>query len=274
MAKTNRYGVYFIFKSMEQGPSFLVSVPKYPSKDPHYRILARGRSRFTHYYFYIRDETLGPMVLRVASFFPFQTTYYLNGHSFIAQELNRAQVGFRKNDNAVLAVDDVAALQAAADRPSPAIIRKRLDYWTFVLGPKFAAKARKALNLSRSYAIAQIEYCRNPRVKPGGTTFQSTSCSSAAANSACGGSPPTRSPPSSAPASTAGTAASSSPSSIRSSMAIMSCAPTSRMPCCGSTRSSQQAAPALGRRSGHCLVRRLQRLHRFRTRGTRLSARA
>ena len=87
-----------IFKSMEQGPSFRISVPKYPTKDPHHRILARQRSRFTHYYFYIRDETLGPMVMRVASFFPFQTTYYLNGHSFIEQELNRAQVGFRKND--------------------------------------------------------------------------------------------------------------------------------------------------------------------------------
>jgi hypothetical protein len=27
-------------------------------------------------------------------------------------------------------VDDVAALQAAADKLSPDIIRKRLDYWT------------------------------------------------------------------------------------------------------------------------------------------------
>jgi hypothetical protein len=34
-------------------------------------------------------------VIRVATFFPFQTTYYLNGHNFIEQELNRAQVGFR-----------------------------------------------------------------------------------------------------------------------------------------------------------------------------------
>ena len=40
------------------------------------------------------------------SFFPFQTTYYLNGHSFIEQELKRAQIGFRKNDNAFLAVDE------------------------------------------------------------------------------------------------------------------------------------------------------------------------
>jgi hypothetical protein len=62
------------------------------------------------------------MVLRVASFFPFQTTYYLNGHSFIEQELNRKNVGFRKNHNAFLAVDDADALQAAADRLSPDII--------------------------------------------------------------------------------------------------------------------------------------------------------
>jgi hypothetical protein len=51
----------------------------------------------------------------VASFFPFQATYYLIGLSFIEQELNRNKIGFRKNDHALLAVDDVAALQATAD---------------------------------------------------------------------------------------------------------------------------------------------------------------
>ena len=54
------------------------------------------------------------MVMRVASFLPFQTCYYLNGHSFIEQELKRPQIGFHKTDTAFLAVDDVAALQAAA----------------------------------------------------------------------------------------------------------------------------------------------------------------
>jgi hypothetical protein len=161
MVKKDAYGVYFIFKSMEQGPSFRVTVPKFPTKDPNHRILAHQKSRFTHNYFYIRDEVLGPMVMRVATFFPFQTTYYLNGHSYIEQELNRAQIDFRKNDNAFLAVDDVAALQAAADKLSPAIIRERLDYWTLILGPKFSANERKRINLSRFYSISQIEYCRN-----------------------------------------------------------------------------------------------------------------
>ena len=161
MEKKNAYGVYFIFKSMEQGRTFRISMPKYPTKDPNYRILANQTSRFTHYYFYIRDEVLGPIIVRVASFFPFHTTYWLNGHSFIERELHRAGIGFRKNDNAFLAVDDVAALQAAADRLSPAIIRKQLDYWTFLLGPKFSKKERSQMNLSRFYSMAQIEYCRN-----------------------------------------------------------------------------------------------------------------
>lgn len=119
---------------MEQGPTFRISVLKYPTRDPNHRILAHQRSRFTHYYFYIRDEVLGPIVMRVASFFPFQATYYLNGHSFIEQELNRTGIAFHKNDNGFLAVADVSALQAAADRLSPQLIRKRLDYWTLCWG--------------------------------------------------------------------------------------------------------------------------------------------
>src|SRR5580692_10097190 len=40
MEKRNVYGVYSIFKSMEQGRTFRISVPKFPTEDPNYRILA------------------------------------------------------------------------------------------------------------------------------------------------------------------------------------------------------------------------------------------
>jgi len=161
MEKRAQYGIYFILKSMEQGVTFRSTPPKYPTADPHYRLLAKQRSRFTHYYFYLRDEVLGSMVMRVASFFPFQTTYYLNGHSFLAQELNRQGVAFRQHDNAFLSVADPAALQQAADRFSPTLIRERLEYWTLVLGAKFSRRERAAMNLRRFYAVAQVEYCRN-----------------------------------------------------------------------------------------------------------------
>ena len=161
MKNRNQHGVYFILKSMEPGSTFRSSAPKYPTGDPHYRILARQRSRFTHYYFYLRDPVLGPMVMRVASFFPFHTTYCLNGHSFIENELNRRGISFRKNDNAFLAVVNPQALQAAADRFTPEVIRERLEYWTLVLGPKFSRRERAAMNLRRFYAVRQVEYCRN-----------------------------------------------------------------------------------------------------------------
>jgi hypothetical protein len=84
-----------------------------------------------------------------------------SGHNFIERELKRGQVTFRKNDNAFLAVSDVSALQAAADRFTSGVIQKRLDYWTLRLGPNFSKRERGAMNLSRFYAVNQIEYCRN-----------------------------------------------------------------------------------------------------------------
>jgi hypothetical protein len=159
--KENRYGPYFIFQGMELGSCFKVLMPKYPTDDPHYRIIRRGRQMYTHLYFYIRDEVLGPMVMCIGTYLPFQTTYYLNGHHYMENELKRQGVTFRKDDNAFLSVADPAALQAAADRLDEKIMRPRLDRWTWLLGPKFSAKERAAIHLSRDYSINQVEYCRN-----------------------------------------------------------------------------------------------------------------
>lgn len=161
MERRQRFGLYFIFKTMEPGPNFRCCTPKYPTADPNYRIIRRQWSRYTHFYFYIRDEVLGPMILCVGSFLPFPTRYWINGHSFIAVELQHQGVPFHKHDNAFLSVSDPQALQAAADRLSPDIIRPRLDYWTLVLGPKFSKKDRSAIALRRHYSLNQVEYCRN-----------------------------------------------------------------------------------------------------------------
>ena len=64
LERKNQFGVYFIYRSMEIGPTFRSSTPKFPTSDPDYRILRRQRSRYTQrpqlYYFYIRDPELGP----------------------------------------------------------------------------------------------------------------------------------------------------------------------------------------------------------------------
>ncbi len=97
----------------------------------------------------------------VGACLPFQTTYYLNGHNFIEIELRRQGVSFRKDDNAFLSVADPKALQATAGKLSAAVIERQLNYWSWLLGPKFSGKDRKAVNLNRKYSLNQIEYCRN-----------------------------------------------------------------------------------------------------------------
>jgi hypothetical protein len=68
------------------------------------------------------------MSVRVATYFPFNVTCYLNGHSFVAQDLTRAGIRFRKADNAFVGVADVDVLQAAANRLSAAILERRCAY--------------------------------------------------------------------------------------------------------------------------------------------------
>lgn len=161
MQRSKKAGVYFIFKSMEQGSTFRAINPKYQTDDPNYMIIKKKRSRFTHYYFYILDEVLGPMVMRVGSYFPFTTTYYLNGHSYIAGELEKENIVFKKDDNAFLSTANPKRLQEISDSLSPEIIRGRLNYWTNILAPRFSDKEKEVFNLKRFYSISQIEYCRN-----------------------------------------------------------------------------------------------------------------
>jgi hypothetical protein len=152
-------GVVAILTSTESGRTFVSYTPRYsPSGgDLGYRLLHPARKRFLHYYFYLLDPVLGPMSVRVATFLPFTLAVFLNGHSFLAQELTRLGVGFRKDDNAFLAVDDLAALEAAAERLTPRLIERRCGYWVRQLAPRFTAEEQAAADLHYRYSVAQIE---------------------------------------------------------------------------------------------------------------------
>lgn len=161
MKRQHKTGVYFIFKSMEQSATYRSCMPKFETDDPTYRIIKKYSSRFTHYYFYLLDPLLGPMVIRVASFLPFGMSFIINGHSFVEMQLQSQSLTYRKEDNAFLAVSDPKKLQQIADQLSPQIIKERLDHWSAIVGPRFSEQEHQSLNLDRFYSISQIEYCRN-----------------------------------------------------------------------------------------------------------------
>jgi hypothetical protein len=152
-------GVACVLTSLEQGRTF-VSYPLHrtpPSGDLNYRLIKACRKRFLHYYWYVLDPIMGPMSVRVATYFPFNVTCYLNGHSFVAQDLARAGIRFRKADNAFVGVADVDALEAAANRLTAAILERRCSYWVRRLAPVFSPTEHAALAPGYRYSMAQME---------------------------------------------------------------------------------------------------------------------
>jgi hypothetical protein len=152
-------GVACVLTSMEQGRTFVSYVPRWkvPNGDANYRFIKACRQQFLHYYWYVLDPVMGAMSVRVASYFPFNVTCYLNGHSFVAQELRRDGVRFRTADNALLAVADVLALQVAADRLSASLLERRCNYWVRRVVPVFSPDEREALRPGYRYSMAQMK---------------------------------------------------------------------------------------------------------------------
>src|SRR5438876_740173 len=79
MERAGGYGVYFIFQAHEQGWTYRPGhLPVRQPDGSDYPILHKHRSRYRFYYFYLRDQVLGPMVIRLGTFIPFEASYYLH----------------------------------------------------------------------------------------------------------------------------------------------------------------------------------------------------
>jgi len=82
-------------------------------------------------------------------------------HEVMAPVLSAKGVKYRMRDNAFVSVANPDALQTAASSLDPKRIQDRLEYWTFLLGPKFSAHEREGMDLHRRYFISQVEYALN-----------------------------------------------------------------------------------------------------------------
>ena len=88
--------------------------------------LARRRRQQRVLYFYYLDARFGLMHVRLQTWFPFTFQVCLNGHEWLARQLQKKHLGFVLQDNAFIELDDPEAAQRLADR------FVRLD-WTKVL---------------------------------------------------------------------------------------------------------------------------------------------
>src|SRR5262249_22628693 len=93
-------GLVAVFGCMECCPSFKLV---YGAGGPRL-VTARRQQRVL--YFYFLDPQLGLIYVRLTTWFPFTIQVYVNGHSWLAQEMLRRRLGFNLQDNAFTALDE------------------------------------------------------------------------------------------------------------------------------------------------------------------------
>jgi hypothetical protein len=102
-------GLICVFCCMECCPSFKLI----HGKDRPRLVNARRQQRVL--YFYFLDPELGLIHIRLTTWFPFSVQVYVNGHSYLAQQMLNRRLGFHQQDNAFTALDDLPAAQELAD---------------------------------------------------------------------------------------------------------------------------------------------------------------
>jgi len=112
------------------------------------------------YYFYLNDPQCGRMFLRICPYFPFNIKVWLNGHNWLACQLQRENIGFEKSDNLFTRCDNPQRLQELADAFSANDIVQRVESWLACLLP-FFSDAERQNGYRHQLFMAEMEYCHN-----------------------------------------------------------------------------------------------------------------
>ena len=91
-----------------------------------------------HYYHYYLDPRYGLRYTRLQTWLPFTMHMGLNGRDWLARQLDRAGIAYRKKDNCFPWVADFAAAQRLADRQTTTAWPTLLDRWARQSNPLYA----------------------------------------------------------------------------------------------------------------------------------------
>jgi hypothetical protein len=112
------------------------------------------------YYFYLNDPHCGRMFLRICPYFPFNISVWLNGHNWLACQLQQQGIAFEKRDNLFVACANGQRLQELSEAFAPADILRPVEAWLARLLP-FFTEAERQQGYRHQLYMAQMEYCHN-----------------------------------------------------------------------------------------------------------------
>ena len=146
----NHPGLVIILSAMEACPAFKPWHDKQSGKT----YLRHDNGKCLHYYFYVIDPVFGLCYIRVPTWLPCRIQIYCNGHSWLANKLNKATLSYTLIDNVFVDVSNMEKAQKLSNSFSIDIFHATLDQFVNTYAPV----ARERLNGLYNWTIMQAEY--------------------------------------------------------------------------------------------------------------------
>jgi hypothetical protein len=108
-------------------------------------------------YYYWLDPNFGLMYLRLQTYFPYTMQVYVNGHDWLAQKLSQWGLGFVKQDNAFVQLENPQKAQQLADQFAGLNWVKQLTAWARKINPLLKGKGWLA-GMNYYWVVEQAEY--------------------------------------------------------------------------------------------------------------------
>jgi hypothetical protein len=112
------------------------------------------------YYFYHNDAQCGRMFVRICPYFPFNIRVWINGHNWLACQLQRENIAFTQRDNLFVACANPQRLQELSDAFGPEDLQRPVEACLAKFLPFFSESERQQGFRHQLY-MAQMEYCHN-----------------------------------------------------------------------------------------------------------------
>jgi hypothetical protein len=125
---------------------------RYGKDRPH---LARCSPRCLTIYYYYMDRHFGFMHVRLSTWMPFTIQVYVNGHDWLARQLDTKNIKYEKLENAFVSIDDHEKAQEIADRFQHLPIEKILHAFANRVNPLLKTILR---GMEYYWVIDQAEY--------------------------------------------------------------------------------------------------------------------
>src|SRR3954454_14290408 len=99
-------GLVCVLSVLEPCRSFAVA----PNRQTRRLEVVHRPRKCLHYYLYRIDPAFGWMHVRLQTWAPYEIQVYVNGREWLARQMDRAGIGYRRSDNKITQVDDFGAV--------------------------------------------------------------------------------------------------------------------------------------------------------------------